>query len=97
MTRKDYILIAQALRIPYNSFSRNPLYGRELNGVGSSAIALADALEQDNPHFDRDHFLAVVRGEKDINSRPAKCKHVPHNPDVMQTVCEKCGQELDLR
>jgi len=70
MTRKDYILIAAALRIPYNSFSKNLLYGRELNGVGSAAIALADALEQNNPRFDREHFLAVVRGEKDLNSRP---------------------------
>ena len=25
------------------------------------------------------------------------CKHVPHNPDSMQTVCEHCGEELDLR
>lgn len=25
------------------------------------------------------------------------CEHVPHNPDVMQTVCEKCGEEMDLR
>lgn len=72
MTRKDYILIAKAFRIPYNSFSKNPLYGRELNGVGSAAIALADVLDLDNPRFNREHFLAVVRGEKDPNSRPAR-------------------------
>lgn len=29
--------------------------------------------------------------------KPPKCKHVPANPDVMQTVCTKCGKELDLR
>jgi hypothetical protein len=23
--------------------------------------------------------------------------HVPHNPDVMQTVCEVCGIEMDMR
>ena len=26
----------------------------------------------DNPRFDREHFLAVVRGERDLNSRPAR-------------------------
>jgi hypothetical protein len=24
-------------------------------------------------------------------------KHIPHNSDVMQTVCETCGAEVDLR
>ena len=25
------------------------------------------------------------------------CRHVPANPDVMQTVCVTCGAEMDLR
>src|SRR5690348_2999129 len=27
----------------------------------------------------------------------ARHRHIPHNPDVMQTVCETCGKEMDLR
>ena len=25
------------------------------------------------------------------------CRHIPANPDVMQTVCVTCGAEMDLR
>jgi hypothetical protein len=71
MTRKDYILIAEALRIPTSSMSK-PNYERELSGVRMAAIAIATALENDNPRFNREHFLAVVNGEKDLNSRPAR-------------------------
>jgi hypothetical protein len=70
MTRKDYILIANALRIPYTSFENKPSYSRELSGVECAAIAITDALAEDNPKFNREHFLAVVHGERDINSRP---------------------------
>ena len=34
--------------------------------------ALAEMFRKDNPAFDRDHFLAVIRGERDINSRPPR-------------------------
>jgi hypothetical protein len=71
MTRKDYIVIAEALRIPHNSLSR-PTYERELSGVSIATLAIADALEQDNPRFNKEHFLAVVRGEKPLHSRPSR-------------------------
>jgi hypothetical protein len=32
---------------------------------------------------------AVVHGHREDH-----CEHVLHNPDSMQTVCEKCGAEL---
>lgn len=33
-----------------------------------SDIHIADALAADNPRFDRVHFLAVVRGEKELEA-----------------------------
>lgn len=36
------------------------------------ARIIADALYKQNPRFDREHFLAVVRGEKELNSRPTR-------------------------
>jgi len=44
---------------------------------------LADALKRDNGRFDREHFLAVVRGERELQSRPPKAK-LPN--------CRKCGK-----
>ncbi len=32
----------------------------------------ADLFECDNSRFNREHFLAVVRGERPVNSRPEK-------------------------
>lgn len=72
MTRKDYILIAEALR---NTHAREvELNGQEgtAGGIRLAASALADALASDNPRFDRKHFLAVVHGDKDLHSRPAR-------------------------
>ena len=63
MTRKDYILIAEALR---KAHAATPI---------SSALAIqlvSDALQKDNPKFNRDHFLAVVRGNKSLTSRPSR-------------------------
>jgi len=71
MTRKDYILIAEALHKAYVVNSGINL-SQKLNGIGEAAGFIADALEADNPAFNHEHFLAVVRGEKDLNSRPAR-------------------------
>lgn len=73
MTRKDYILIAEALR---KSLVREV----ELHGPDSDSAAIvrlvasqiAYALSTDNPRFDFEHFLAVVRGEKSLTSRPGR-------------------------
>jgi hypothetical protein len=64
VTRKDYVVLAKALSIPYNSFSKNEYDRRELTGVECAMLAIADALETDNPRFNRDRFFAVVRGER---------------------------------
>jgi hypothetical protein len=52
MTRKDYVVIAAALR---RSLERSPL--ADSTGVIDAALAMADALAGTNPRFDRSRFL----------------------------------------
>ncbi|RPH75957.1 hypothetical protein EHM76_00315 [bacterium] len=60
MTRKDYILIANAL-----ADARRDIIAKEgpaaqstlLDGTGYAADWLADSLARDNPRFDRARFL----------------------------------------
>lgn len=67
MTRKDYILIAGALR----SGSDTLLHpGTFWQGWMEAADAVADALQRENPRFDKGHFMSVVRGDKALTSRP---------------------------
>lgn len=94
MTRKDYIAIAEALRYARGhamaaGTATNSMLLRtkaELAGVMASAEYIANAMHDDNPRFDREHFLAVVRGEKELQSRPAR-KH-PNND------CGSCGGHI---
>jgi hypothetical protein len=61
MTRKDYILIAAALRDVMLIDCQSAEY---LNGVraahASAAQRLADVLARDNPRFDRERFLKAA-------------------------------------
>jgi hypothetical protein len=75
MTRKDYIVIAEALRITVNRTridekAEGGTYPHATSGVMAEEIA--DALARDNYRFNKRHFLAVVCGEKDIHSRPGR-------------------------
>ena len=81
MTRKDYILLAEAFRIQYahakpeseSKTTWRPQYATGfLDGVYESAKEIADSLQRDNARFNLEHFLAVVRGEKDLHSRPSR-------------------------
>jgi len=73
MTRKDYIVIAEALRIQFHRSTKNPSrMSTEGDGVYIAACEVAEALQRDNSRFNREHFLAVVRGEKDLHSRPSR-------------------------
>jgi len=74
MTRKDYILIAEALRVTYHreQIGEEGSKPYASNAVILAACEIADSLQRDNSRFNRKHFLAVVRGEKDLNSRPAR-------------------------
>jgi hypothetical protein len=83
MTRKDYILIAETLRVTYLEADRNSrlaerAFGevRFADGVTKAAEKVADSLARDNVRFDRNYFLAVVRGEKALNSRPGRVVNV---------------------
>jgi hypothetical protein len=56
MTRKDYVIIAAALA------QSSTAYGDHEIGYAAwcaARDAVADALKQDNPRFDRDRFLAA--------------------------------------
>lgn len=57
MTRKDYILLAEALKVANDS-----LLGPsdEHQGIRYAAMHIANALAQDNPRFDRARFLAAA-------------------------------------
>ena len=57
MTRKDYILIAAALRDARSSFAAMPNITVYTNGVDNAATRVADALSRDNPRFNRERFL----------------------------------------
>jgi hypothetical protein len=79
MTRKDYILIAEALRVQFHNAKlvENALLcggtGKiQREAIESVANELADSLAHDNSRFNREHFLAVVRGEKELMSRPSR-------------------------
>ena len=69
MTRKDYILLAKTLNWEHENHKRNHL---DLRTVEYIAEGIAVALEGDNPRFNREHFLAVVAGERDLYSRPPR-------------------------
>lgn len=94
MTRRDYITIADALRgraVKRFTHLTDAEHAKAI--VEEMAGVLGDVFYRDNPRFDLDHFLAVVRGEKDLNSRPArKLRHYEH---VMSTGpvprCTRCG------
>jgi hypothetical protein len=71
VTRKDYIIIAGVLRHTYATcldvYSHsNPQAVQEI------ANAFACALAKDNRRFNREHFLAVSLGQKDLHSRPSR-------------------------
>ena len=78
MTRKDYIRIARALNLEYKYSAALAGNSRRtadrMDGVLYAAQRVAFALEQENPRFDRTHFLAVVRGDKSLESRPPRRK-----------------------
>lgn len=60
MTRKDYILIAEAIRAALiDPETGIALPEREAHGVHVAAMRLVDALAQDNPRFDRSRFMTA--------------------------------------
>lgn len=93
MTRKDYILLAEALRVQRHNIAIDVIdaqdfkteaqyrYSQGFNDGGLQAVVnaaseIADALKRDSARFDKEHFLAVVRGERELTSRPPRRKAV---------------------
>lgn len=77
MTRKDYIHLAEALRdkrqcLDSASIPDSRRASAMYESFWDTAERICGALYRDNPRFNREHFLAVVRGERDLNSRPSR-------------------------
>lgn len=95
MTRKDYVAIEESLRERLEVLEgdlatcEKTSEGKELKarieGYLDACERLADTLA-DNPRFDREHFLAVVRGEKELDSKPERKHH-----KVLVGLCDVCG------
>jgi len=49
-------------------------YPHATSGVMAASEEIADALARDNHRFNKQHFLAVVCGEKDLQSRPRRTR-----------------------
>lgn len=57
MSRKDYVAIAAAINRAFNSdFYESETY----SGIEVTATFIADALQAENPRFDRERFLAAA-------------------------------------
>lgn len=75
MGRKDYIRLADALRTALEISPDHCVEEEQeshASGVMLAAEQIADELERDDSRFNREHFLAVVRGEKELYSRPSR-------------------------
>ena len=64
MTKKDYILIAAAVKAGTALWAapedrKDPDVATYLGAVSDVASAIADALERQNPRFDRTRFLTA--------------------------------------
>ena len=81
--RRHYIAVAEVLRVHrhraevqthhYDDKTLDTLIRSSVVGeLGSMAEEFADTFARDNSQFNREHFLAVVRGENDLNFRPSK-------------------------
>lgn len=58
MTRKDYVMVADAIKDAGNA--QDLVDGREARiALETAATFIADGLSQDNPRFDRKRFMAA--------------------------------------
>lgn len=71
MTKKDYEALAQVIRWQWNLADANE-NGDALDAVERIANGMATVMEQDNPRFSRQRFLAACRGEKWTAKRDGK-------------------------
>lgn len=62
MTRKDYVLLARALRQVREAIGNRNF--AMLDGVTAATAGIAGALAGDNPRFDRDRFYRAAGFEE---------------------------------
>lgn len=67
-SKKHYILLSSALNATYEAYSDKD----KRHAVLAAADSIGAALAKDNPMFRWDHFIAVVKGEKDAHSQPSQ-------------------------
>jgi len=92
MSRQDYIRLAEALRYGLGSLQADGFTRAEsAKAQEHFAAHIAEALAADNPRFNREHFLDVVRGEKDLNSRPLK-----RRPSDPVDGCWRCEEGISF-
>jgi hypothetical protein len=72
MTRKDYIILARALNSTYRSACESKQSADVLEAILRTSYSVASELAADNSRFNGEHFMQVVRGVKDLNSRPSR-------------------------
>lgn len=82
-SRQHYIALADAIRSARKDAESAPGVIPESWNVPMNFVTerIARVLAADNARFNKGHFLAVVRGEKSITSRPSR-----------KPVCGYCGQ-----
>lgn len=72
-SKRHYVVLAETLRYSLGSLQADGFTRPEAaKAQDHFASHIAEALAADNPRFNREHFLAVVRGERDLNSRPSR-------------------------
>jgi hypothetical protein len=76
-SKKHYQATAEILRVHRNrAVNHGANYATDTNEALDTIDELtgefADTFARDNPAFNREHFLAVVRGERAVTSRPPK-------------------------
>jgi hypothetical protein len=72
MTRKDYIILARALRTTYTTACESKQSPDVLEAILRTSYGIASELAADNPRFNGQHFMLVVRGCKPLESRPSR-------------------------
>lgn len=97
-SKRHYVVIADVLATEYRQ-AANP--SKELGAIYRIAYTLADKFAADNPRFSTEHFLSVVRGEREVNSRPTRrSKEVIENDAFdagVRAGIESAGQERRQR
>ena len=75
MTAKDYRAIARGF-FGARAFHSNPdtmdAFARMV--IDGAAERVAASIASENPKFNAAHFMAVVRGQRPINSHPKRAK-----------------------